>query len=126
MAPKPEVSIGMGLATGVLVIAIFQGATPSVADGRTAKPGDDDYSASTKLASWTAAGAVAGISLIAKDPTVFILGGAITIAMSWWHKHANLVDPAVKRASAAMNMDKVTTITQAMDPDAYGYADNVA
>lgn len=99
MALKPDVSLAVGLATGTVVYGIFQNATPSIADIRSLKPGNRDVQASERGATWTAAAVVAGISLLAKDPTVFIIGGAMTIVMAWTHRHADMVDTVTKRAT---------------------------
>ena len=96
---KPEISIPVALATVVMVFAIFQQATPPYVDQRSAPPNDPDLSKSNKLATWTAAGAVSAISLVAKDPVVFMLGGSAVIAMSWWGKHGNAVNPLTGSAS---------------------------
>lgn len=123
---KPEASLTVGLASAALAVAIFQGATPKLADGRSAPPNDQDYEASTRLAAWTAAGVVAGISLLAKDPTVFTIGGAVVIGLTWWHRHANLVDPSSGKAAAVSALGGAGDVTQAEDPGAYGYDDNYA
>lgn len=99
MAFKPEVSLGVGLATVVMVYAIFSNATPTIADIRVAEPSDPDLDSAERLATVTAAGMVAGVSLLAKDPTVFILGGATVVIMAWWHRHANEVNPLTGRAA---------------------------
>lgn len=96
MSLKPEVSLGVALATGAVVFATYQHALPSVADVRTAKPMDSDINGARKMAAWTSAGLVAGISLISKDPTVFVVGGAIVVALDWWYRHADTVNPLVK------------------------------
>jgi 4-amino-4-deoxy-L-arabinose transferase-like glycosyltransferase len=93
MALKPEVSIGVGLATAALVYSIYSNATPTVAAIRAGAPHDPDIDGAERAASWTAAGVVAGVSLIAKDPTIFVLGGSMVIAMAWIHRHANMVNP---------------------------------
>lgn len=108
MALKPEVSIPVALATGALVYGIYMNALPPVVDIRTAAPNHPDVASAEKGAAWTAATAVAAVSLIAKDMTVFIVGGGMIIALSWWHRHANMVDPAfgmaVPKAQARSNM----------------------
>jgi hypothetical protein len=98
---RPEVSVPVALATATLVYGIFLNATPSIADIRTAEPGNQDISAAERLASWTAAGTVAGISLVAKDPNVFIVGESMVIALAWWHRHANAVNPMTGKAGGA-------------------------
>lgn len=126
MALKPEVSISVGLATAALVYSVYANATPSITEIRAAKPGDSDVEASRKLAAWTSAGVVAGVALVAKDPTVFILGGSMVVVIDWWHRHANLVNPAVGKATAMMNMDgNLPVATQQNDAPSYGYDDDV-
>lgn len=120
---KSETSIVAGLATAALVYAVYSNATPTVADIRVAKPHDPDIDASRKLAAWTSAGIVAGVSLIAKDGTIFVMGGAMIIGLDWWHRHANEVNPMVARATAPMS---IPIETQESNPDAFGYADAVA
>lgn len=115
---KPEVSIPVALATGVMVFAIFQNATPPYVDQRAAPANDPDLSKSNKMATWTAAGAVSVVSLIAKDPVVFMLGGAAVIVMSWWGKHGNAVNPLTGRASTvpANNQDATAPPDLAYQP----------
>lgn len=93
MALKREISLGVGLATAALVWGVFNVALPSVADARVAPPDDGDLRAAERAATWASAAAVAGVSLLAKDPTVFILGGSMVIVLAWWHKHSNHNDP---------------------------------
>lgn len=90
---KPEVSIGVGLATAAVVYGIYSSAVPNIADTRSLPANNGDVAAAEKSAGWLAAAVVGGISLIAKDPTVFILGGSMVIAMAWWNRHANSVNP---------------------------------
>jgi hypothetical protein len=90
---KPEVSLGVGLATATVVYGIYMNALPPVVDLRTTPANNEDVASTEKAAAWTAAAIVAGISLIAKDATVFIIGGGMVIALSWWNKHANMVNP---------------------------------
>lgn len=115
---KPEVSIMAGLATAGVVYGVYNNATPSVADIRVAPPHDQDIEAARKMAAWTAAAAVGGISLIAKDATIFIMGAAMIVALDWWHRHANEVDP---RVSAATPPDVLPVATQESEPSDYGY-----
>jgi hypothetical protein len=93
MSLKPEVSLTVGLAVGALVYGVYSNALPTVADIRVSNESDPDIAAAEQLAAWTSAAVVAGVSLIAKDPTVFVIGGSMVIALSWWHRHANEVNP---------------------------------
>lgn len=101
MALKPEVSIGVGLATVAVAYGTYAHFMPAVTDARVADPNDPVLAASERSATWTAAAIVAGISLIAKDPTVFVMGGATVLILAWTHRHANMVDPATGKAVAA-------------------------
>jgi hypothetical protein len=105
MALKREVSLGVGLATAALVWGVYNTALPSIADVRVGAPGDRDIAASERTATWTAAAAVAGISLLAKDPTVFVLGGSMVVALAWWHRHSNQYNPSTGGAFTPSSAD---------------------
>lgn len=94
---KPEASIGVGLATLTVVFALHQNATPTAADVRTLPEMNEDIEKSERAASWLSAGIVGGISLVARDPVIFWIGGTGIIAMAWWSRHANRVNPDLKR-----------------------------
>ena len=90
---KPEVSIGVGLATAALVWGTYNHFMPTVVENRALGFNDPHLESTERQASWTAAAIVAGVSIVAKDPVVFILGGAMVIILGWTHKHANMVHP---------------------------------
>lgn len=90
---KPEVSLMVALATGAVVYGVYSNAFPSVADVRLADQDNQEVASTEKAAAWMSAAVVGGISLIAKDPTVFIIGGAMVVGLSWWYKHSNNVNP---------------------------------
>jgi hypothetical protein len=83
----------VGLATAAVVYGVYTTALPSVADIRTTPQNNADVESTEKTAAWMSAAVVGGISLIAKDATVFILGGAMILGLSWWYKHADTVNP---------------------------------
>lgn len=95
---KPDVSIPVALATGALVYGVYNLALPSVADVRTSAESHPDVEAANRLAGWTSAIAVAGVSLISRDMNVFIVGGGITLALYWWYVHADAVIPEISKA----------------------------
>lgn len=111
MPSKPEVSLGLALATGTIVYAVHSNLTPPVADIRSLESNNTDIQASERVATWTSAGIVAGISLLAKDPTIFIVGGAVAIALAWTTRHADQVDTVTKKASIMMDPLKQTGST---------------
>jgi hypothetical protein len=89
MALKPEFSIPTGLAVAAVVFAIHQNMTPSMADIQALPAGVQDVESSERKATWMSAAAVASISLLAKDPTIFVIGSAATIGMAWMTRHAS-------------------------------------
>lgn len=90
---RPEVSLPIALATGAVVYGIYSTHMPPVAEARVTMPGNQSLSSSRKTATWTAAAVVAGISLLAKDPTIFIVGGTLVVVMDVVNRHANSVHP---------------------------------
>jgi hypothetical protein len=119
VALKPEMSLGVGLATAAVVYGVYQNATPTIADIRAGAPGDEVIDGTRKMAAWTAAAVVAGISLIARDPTVFIVGGTMVVAVDWWHRHANEYNPDTGRATLPR---QATAGQDIEDPSAGGMA----
>lgn len=95
MGLKPDVSLTVALATGAVVWAVYTNALPTLPDVRVGKSHDPDIDGSRKAAAWTSAGVVAAISLISKEPTVFIIGGGMVIAADWWYRHANARNPEI-------------------------------
>lgn len=100
---KPDVSLTVALATGAVVWGIYTNALPTLPDVRVAKADDGDIDGSRKAAAWTAAATVAAISLIAKDSTVFIVGGGMVIAADWWYRHGNAHNPETGGVGAIPN-----------------------
>lgn len=89
MALKPEFSVMGGLAVGAIVFAVHSQATPSQADIQALPAGTPDVDRAERNATYLSAGIVAGISLIAKDPTIFVIGAVITTGMAVWTRHSN-------------------------------------
>jgi len=100
MALRAEVSLPIALATGAVVYGIFQTQMPPTAEQRVTMPGNQHLAASRKTATWTAAAVVAGISLIAADPAIFIVGGAMVVAEDFICRHANAVHPQTGKVVA--------------------------
>ncbi len=101
MALKPEASLITGLAVATVVYAVYDHALPSVADSRSAPPNNVTLDKSRQTATLTAAAIVAGVSLIAKDPTIFVIGGTVLIALDFSHRHANAVNPQTNKIASA-------------------------
>lgn len=92
MALKPEFSVMAGLAVGAIVFAIHAQATPSQADIQALPAGTPDIDRAERNATYLAAGVVSGISLIAKDPTIFVMGALITTGMALWTRNSNYLE----------------------------------
>lgn len=110
MSLAPEVSLPTSLATAALVWAVYNSAMPTLADVRSAPQNDEVVNSSERTAAWTATGVVAAVSLISHDLNPFILGSGMIIALSWWHRHANAVNPDTNKAS---------TVSPVRTPDMY-------
>jgi len=92
---KPEISLGVALAVSTAVLAIHSVASPTMADTRTLDPDNRDIAKAESTATWMSAGLVATVSLVARDPMIFIVGGAVTIGVAWFSRHSNHVMPAI-------------------------------
>lgn len=121
MALKPEMSLTVGLATATVVYGIYSNALPPIADVRTVPENQPDVDAAEKSAAWMSATVVAGISLLARDMTVFVVGGAMVIALSWWNKHASAVIPELSRAVPHLSGEAEQVQADGMEP-AYDYS----
>jgi hypothetical protein len=97
MALKPEASVIGGLAVGALVIGIHQQATPSQADLQTLPAGTPDMDRANKTATWMSVIAVSGISLLARDPGIFLIGATVTIGMKLWSDHSIFTESVMGR-----------------------------
>lgn len=90
---KPEVSLPVAIATGAIVWGVYTHFMPPVSDVRAAQPNNSVLNGSRSTATWISAGVVGAISLIARDPNIFVVGGAMVIALDFAHRHANSVHP---------------------------------
>ena len=90
----PEGSIVGGMATIGLVYAVYQVDVGSVSVVAASDPGHPANGGSIKKAGYTSLIMVAGISLLARDPNIAILGMAAIIAMDLHYKHAHMTNPA--------------------------------
>lgn len=116
---KPEVSIPVALATGAVVVGVYQAMSPSAADARTVPPGSrgaDFLAGSEKTAFYVSVGVVGAVSLIAKDPVPFWIGGLVAVALSWSHRYARQIDPQTGRiaglAGGTGNLQAQRTLVQ--------------
>lgn len=100
---KPEISIPAALATATIVYAVQGRGLPEMANIRAnGESGDQIIESVRKQNAWLAAGTVAGISLIARDPVVFIVGGVMVVALDWLTRVNNFTNPLSNRVETPM------------------------
>lgn len=92
MSLKPEASVMSGLAVGALVYGIHANFTPTIADIQGLPSGNKDVDQSERKATIISAGIVAGVSLLAKDPTIFVMGSTMVVAMAFFTRQATWTD----------------------------------
>lgn len=90
---KPEGSVGMGIATGVLVYAVYDRSLPPVAIIHATDARDVNVEASRKKAAWASAGVISAITLLTKDVNVLVLGAVVLFALDMHTRHANASNP---------------------------------
>ena len=84
---KPETELLIGTAVAGIVYGIFAQGAPNLADVRADEPNMNTYKA-VNTATITAAGVVGALGLLSRSPTVFIIGGAMTVFEAWkYHAH---------------------------------------
>lgn len=99
MGLKPELSLGASLAVMALDFGIFTLHLPPSADVRASDPHNQAIDGGRKAAIWTAVGASSALSLMAKDPNIFIFGAGFAVALDWYFRHANAVSPQTGKVS---------------------------
>lgn len=93
MSLKPELSLGASLAVMALDFGIYQLHMPASADIRSSRPHNQAIDSSRKAATWTAVGAAAALSLLAREPNIFIFGAGFAVVLDFYYRHANAVSP---------------------------------
>lgn len=93
LAPPEELQVSA--LSAAIVYGIFQLNAPNLSDVKASRPGSDasmNTHRSVKTAVWTSAVIVSGLSLLAKSPTIFVIGGLMTAVEGWKYYHANATD----------------------------------
>lgn len=93
MSLRPEVSLPIALATSAVVYGIFQVQLPPTAEAKATMPGNQHLQSSRRTATIIALAVSGGISLLAKDPTILIVGGTLAVVLDAVHRHADAVHP---------------------------------
>jgi hypothetical protein len=90
---KPSEEIQVSALSAAVVYGIFQLNAPNLADVRAAPAGNAAVHGSVKTAAWTSAVVISGLALLAKSPTIFIVGSAMIVGESWKYFHGNATHP---------------------------------
>jgi hypothetical protein len=100
LKPSEEmVIVAAGVST---VLAIFNGGVPCYADVRHDHPGNVNTHKSVKMAAISSTAVISVVSLIAKTPTLFVVGGAMIVYETWKYHYANYgANGADENAAAA-------------------------
>jgi hypothetical protein len=124
---KPDQSVMLGLASGGVIMAIYNGALPSQAMIRTADPHDGDIESTRKMAAWTSAGLLSFMFLLTRDRNAFLIGGMVLAGVDYLVKHSNGMNPTTGKLSAepAMGAAALDDTEAAIYPMP-GYTDDVS
>jgi len=119
---KPSESVMVSLATGAMVVGVYQYSLPSVAEANATEPYNIHLDSGRKKAMWTSTALVAGMFLLTHDPNVFMIGGATLLALEWTHRHANATHPNTgkvvqKSAVDALNQGYMPDTSSSQMPD---------
>jgi hypothetical protein len=90
---KPDGSIVIGIATGILVAGIYKQGLPDVATMHATDASDPNIESGRKKATIASAVVLSGITLLTKDVNVFILGAVVLFALDLQARHANASHP---------------------------------
>jgi hypothetical protein len=88
---KPEHSLSASLAVMALDYGVYSMSLPTLADLKSTDPHNQAVDSARKAATWTAISACAALSLLARDPNIFIFGGGFAVALDWFFRHSNAV-----------------------------------
>lgn len=84
---KPDQELLIGLGAAGLVYGVFALGVPNLADVRADEANMNTYKA-VNNATFTAAAITATLGLLGRSPTIFILGGGMTLIEAWkYHFH---------------------------------------
>jgi hypothetical protein len=98
---KPENSLLAGFATIGLVAGVYALDAGPVSQVHFSGAKVNANSTSIQKAGYTSLVMVAGITLLARDPNILILGGAAIIAFHSHYRHADMVNPATNQLETA-------------------------
>lgn len=121
MSLKPEASVMAGLAVMGVVYGVHAKFTPNVADIKGLPAGNKDVDKSERQATAMSIGIVSAVSLLAKDPTIFVLGSIATVGLAFLTRHATWTESATgllhpSPGQSAVSPDTVAASAPQMTP----------
>jgi len=106
---KPNENLMLAAAVGAVVYGTYNIALPSIADTRGLPGNVPDIDKAEKTATWGSVAVVSAISLLAKSPEVFVVGGLMTIGLAWTYKNSSKVDNFQSQARDLISPEKSPT-----------------
>lgn len=91
---SPNMSVATAMGTAGVVLAIHATVKPDNGTMMATAPHDNNLEAARKQAAWLSIGAVSVISLLTRDVNVFVVGGAMAVALDWYSRYAIARHPA--------------------------------
>jgi hypothetical protein len=116
MSLKPEASVMAGLAIMGVVYGIHSNFTPPVADIKGLPAGNKDVDKSERQATAMSIGVVSAVSLLAKDPTIFVLGSIATVGLAFLTRHATWTESATGLMHPSPGQSAVSPAVEASAP----------
>lgn len=120
---NPSQAVAVGIGVGALDLWLFSTHLPVLADIRTAPAGNGDVETTRRQATIECIGINGLVSVMTGNWDVFVIGGAITAAMSWMIAHANAVHPETGTMTAP-GENAAPDLSGAYPMPDYGYAGN--
>lgn len=99
---KPEGSLTLGVAVGAMVYGVYNYSLPTTAVMQATQVQSMDIEAARRKAAITTVALVSVVSLMAKDKTIFVLGGLMVIALDIHARVANASAPGTGKVATAL------------------------
>ena len=97
---SPGHSVAVGVAIGAVDVFIFNQHVPNFTDIRSAQPINSDVDAARRQATIMCTAVNGLVSLMTRDWNVFLIGGIVTVGLSWFAAHANAINPQTGKIAA--------------------------
>lgn len=101
---RPDTSVMVGLASGAIIVSIYQHNLPMGAGIRTAEAHDDDIEKSRRAAAWTSAAFLGFMFLLTRDRNALMIGGLVLAGVDITVKHANGINPGTGKLEGKEDM----------------------